>query len=284
MKRSENRNKRIHWVCKCECGEETITSGTNLRTGVTKSCGCLRVDTLRERVIDITNKRVGRLTIIETVENDARGKTQWLCQCDCGNKTTVRGSDLHEKRTRSCGCYHKDVMSKTMKNYNRKSNVFYEEGDYIVGLTSKNERFLIDKDDLDTVMWHCWSIDSYGYLAAVANRKSLLIHRLIMDAPPDKMVDHINHDICDNRKANLRLVSNSQNQMNSRTPSNNTSGVKGVCWHKVLEKWKASITVRGRVIHLGYYDSIQDATIARELAELNYFKEYNYEEDVKFIV
>lgn len=61
------------------------------------------------KIQDITNNRYGRLIALERVENDKYNHPQWLCQCDCGNKTVVLKSSLVSGRTRSCGCYHKDT-------------------------------------------------------------------------------------------------------------------------------------------------------------------------------
>ena len=56
-----------------------------------------------------------------------------------------------------------------------------------------------------------------------------------------------------------------------KTPKNNTSGVKGVYWHKPTKKWVARIGFKGKVIYLGYYKNIKDAAAARKAAEEKYF-------------
>ena len=81
-----------------------------------------------------------------------------------------------------------------------------------------------------------------------------LLHRIIMDAPDDKMVDHINGNPLDNRRENLRLCSNQENNRNKGKKSDNTSGFKGVSWSKQTGKWLANITVDGKSKYLGYFD------------------------------
>jgi len=92
---------------------------------------------------------------------------------------------------------------------------------------------------------------------------------------PDRWVDHINKDTSDDRWFNLRLATPKQNAMNRTTHLNNSSGKKGVCWHKHYEKWWAYIMLNGYNKNLGFFDRIDDAILARKQAEVIYFGEYN---------
>lgn len=56
--------------------------------------------------IDITGQRFGRLVVVERAENSLQRKTRWLCRCDCGNFTIIRGQELRYGDTRSCGCFY----------------------------------------------------------------------------------------------------------------------------------------------------------------------------------
>jgi len=60
------------------------------------------------RLIDLTGKRFGRLTVVSRAENNKRGEVQWLCKCDCGNETITRGNSLTMGRVKSCGCYARE--------------------------------------------------------------------------------------------------------------------------------------------------------------------------------
>ena len=82
-----------------------------------------------------------------------------------------------------------------------------------------------------------------------------------MDNKP--CVDHINNNQLDNNISNLRWCTQSENCMNASMKSNNSSGVKGISFHKIKHKWQAIITINGLNIHLGYYETIEEATIAR---------------------
>lgn len=89
--------------CKCDCGNETVVLRPNLRSGNTKSCGCLRKES---SYLDLTGRRFGRLTAVRIVEDPPvpNCHKQWLCRCDCGNEMVVPSSSLTSGATRSCGC------------------------------------------------------------------------------------------------------------------------------------------------------------------------------------
>jgi len=78
----------------------------------------------------------------------------------------------------------------------------------------------IDDDDRDLVKGYRWSPQNHGYVVGyphgASRTRRTLLHRLILDAQPGQIVDHINHNTLDNRRSNLRLVTTSQNHMNRR--------------------------------------------------------------------
>ena len=84
----------------------------------------------------------------------------------------------------------------------------------------------------------------------------------------DGEIDHINGVKDDNRLANLRVVTISENMRNrAASRSHNTSGVLGVSWHAKYEKWRATAFIDGKHKHLGYFDNIDDAAAARKAAD-----------------
>lgn len=82
---------------------------------------------------------------------------------------------------------------------------------------------------------------------------------------PDLEVDHINGDPSDNRIENLRVSSTSQNIMNSKLNSRNTSGIKGVSWFKPQRKWSGYVTLNYKQHHAGYFTTKEDAGHAVKL-------------------
>lgn len=92
-------------------------------------------------------------------------------------------------------------------------------------------------------------------------RTTIFMHREIMRAANGVMVDHRFHDGLDNRKQNLRVSTNTQNQYNSKVSRRNKSGFRGVSWNSKASKWYAAIRADGKDRFLGSFD---DPSIAHE--------------------
>ena len=87
-------------------------------------------------------------------------------------------------------------------------------------------------------------------------------------------IDHINGDRADNRIENLRAVTRSQNQYNKGKCRNNTSGHRGVSWHKPTGKWAVRISLNNRNKSMGYYDDLELAAFIAEETRLKYYGQY----------
>lgn len=111
---------------------------------------------------------------------------------------------------------------------------------------------------------------SNGYLHISIQEKQFLAHRIIhlmmTGEWPEEHMDHINHVRTDNSWANLRQVSQKENNQNMPKSSNNSSGVTGISLHKPTGKWRAYISRDSRQVHLGLFDSMSAAVDARNLA------------------
>lgn len=106
----------------------------------------------------------------------------------------------------------------------------------------------------------CLANNGYRYIKI--NDKAYLEHRLIFlmhHGELPECLDHINGVKNDNRIENLRPASLSQNQHNAKTSSNNTSGIKGVCFHKDTQKWMARVKIGGKSKHLGLFTDLAEA-------------------------
>lgn len=107
------------WDCECDCGNTTIVSSNALKTGNTKSCGCLHSETAAERLgYDLTNKRFGRVTALYKHKNNTTYNARiWHCKCDCGNEFDTPSSSLLSGHTKSCGCLQSELTSvRSIKN------------------------------------------------------------------------------------------------------------------------------------------------------------------------
>lgn len=140
---------------------------------------------------------------------------------------------------------------------------------------------IIDAEDVDKVREYCWYVHKNGnnfycmtsiYLGN-GKQKALLLHRLILDSP-DLFIDHINHIGLDNRKSNLRVVTNQENQMNRKPNKNSSSKYKSVYWHKRKSKWYVQIRFNSKRIHIGYFDNEVQAALAYDAKAMELFGEY----------
>lgn len=111
-KHSKDNFGRWKWLCQCGCGQQTVVASGNLKTGTTKSCGCL-LHKQASNFIDIINQKYGRLTVTKSVKKS--GISYYECVCDCGNIITTSSSHIRNGHTKSCGCYRNDMTSKSAK-------------------------------------------------------------------------------------------------------------------------------------------------------------------------
>lgn len=113
-----------------------------------------------------------------------------------------------------------------------------------------------------------------GYFVIRLDYQALMVHRIAWKIhygeDPVGALDHINHDVTDNRIANLRAASHTDNLQNMSMSKANTSGVTGVSWYKAGNKWCAWIWHEAKRVWLGYFDDFDDAVAARKAAEIKY--------------
>ena len=107
LERDTNK-KRVHWLCKCECGQTVSVRTDQLIGGITNSCGCLAKEIAatqgKKNFKDLSNQRFGKLVALYPIKQSKQTKYYWMCQCDCGNTALVLGTSLTTNNTQSCGC------------------------------------------------------------------------------------------------------------------------------------------------------------------------------------
>ena len=144
---------------------------------------------------------------------------------------------------------------------------------------------IVDPEDYDELARYKWFAmrSRRGFYAirmvkpnhGNGTRKKIRMHRAILDVPQGKFIDHINHNGLDNRKANLRIVTNLQNSWNKRKQKGNySSQYKGVSWSKRVGKWHTEIYCRGTKIFIGYFDDEKKAARAYDAKATELFGDY----------
>lgn len=258
---------------------------------------------------DLTGQKFNRLTVLyrdlEKYEKKiSEGKTPtnvyWVCQCDCGNITTVNGYSLKSGSTKSCGCLASEVTAERNRRDSTKinhhenikiKNNITDIDDSIVRMYTEDMKnsFIIDAIDYEVVSKWYWrpaetKNEKKKYWVTNAKKDaidngepwSLRLHQVIAEQKYGKydkskyMPDHLSRDINDNTRKNIYLKTNLENSHNRGLSKKNKSGKTGVFQRKDNKKWVAYIMVNYKSIYLGEFVDFDDAVAARKAAEIKY--------------
>lgn len=135
---------------------------------------------------------------------------------------------------------------------------------------------LIDVEDAERVLAHNWSKHSQGYAYRMVGRQCILLHRFVLGLPVARtpLVDHINRDRRDCRKANLRVATDTQNHGNTVMRRDNTSGFRGVSFRRDTGMWAAQSAEGRKHISLGCYCTPEEAALAYDAFALQRYGEF----------
>ncbi len=151
---------------------------------------------------------------------------------------------------------------------------------------SQGKVAIVDASDYADLSMHKWYF-ARGY--AIRNgstsegpnkRHWVRMHRVVVGAQDDEVVDHINGDKLDNRRVNLRRCSQAENARNVKKRPSNTSGYKGVVFFNHKQRWRAVIRINDRAVCLGFFDNAEDAAKAYDVGAVLYhgaFANLNFE-------
>lgn len=205
--------------------------------------------------------------------------TQKICKVDDCEKTGT----LHKNGSRYftkgyCIKHYKHIYrhGKILQNTIYTDRPAIECKDYYklpLGIEAKDGYAIIDKQH-KYLEKHKWWLMSIGYPAtSISNHRSNTtpLHRAIMNPPEGMDVDHINHDLLDNRLKNLRICDRSENNANRIIVTNRT-GFKGV--HKIGNKYTSHIGYKNNNVYLGIYKTPQEAAKEYDNVAIQLFGEF----------
>ena len=231
-------SKRSRWRCICDCGKEVIAFRFNLMSGVASSCGCWRVKRLE-------GQRFGKLTVIEEVGRNKHKQVLWKCLCDCGNERIAITASLRSGTVQSCGCLRAVRL----------------EGQRFDRLTVIEETGRRGQGRGKSVLWKCLCDCGNEKIANTASLHSGNV-RSCGCIYLEWTKQMASENMAKNYVEGTNLLA-----LNNRPKKNNTSGVRGVCFDKRVNKWRATLIFRGKRYWLGSYNSIEAAAEARREAE-----------------
>lgn len=233
------------WRCRCDCGGEIEASTRQLKSGAARDCGCRpRRPGSRGKVAeDLTGQKFGLLTVVSRAEN-RKGRTCWLCRCDCGRERVVASRDLKSGKASSCGCQatRRGYMDLTGQRFGR------------LQVLEPTER----RDRKGSIYWRC---------ICDCGRETLVTQEALVRGK---------YQSCGClKRENQREIVNQLHRIdgtcveileNRKYRRDNTSGFRGVFQLK-NGRYRVSIGFKGQRFYLGTYEDYQEAVAARLKAE-----------------
>lgn len=150
-------------------------------------------------------------------------------------------------------------------------NKYEINGEVTTVYDSKGRAFLIDTNMIDYVGLKRWSVEPGKNRVRSSN---IALHRYLLGEEHES-IDHINRNRLDNRLCNLRPCTVLENNRNRGACKSNKTGFKGVCFEKSKGKYKATIGVNYKKIHIGYFETAEEASEAYKEKSAELFGDYS---------
>lgn len=251
----------ILWDLQCDCGNTHQLTVSQFTSGSSGSCGCMQY---QGSPLDLTGQIFGRLTAIEADGVNKAGQYIWLCSCACGNSHSVTGTQLVEGKTRSCGCYAKEVCGKASITHGRANTPEYGAWKNAIARCHDPENKAYENyGGRGIKVCERWQgLAEIGFLNFLEDMGK---------RPEGASLDRVDVN-GDYHPNNCRWTDVYTQGYNTRQNSSNSSGKTGVSENKD-GTWQAYINYKGKRHPLGEFKTFEEAVTAREKAEIKYYGE-----------
>lgn len=194
---------------------------------------------------NLIGQRFGKLVVMELLPSNARGHRQWNCRCDCGNMHIATTGNLKNGHTKSCGCINSPDLT---------GKVFGK----LTVIRRTDEKRKLGRNSYP--LWECrceCGETVYRVSHSLNNEKERMCLNCLRNANGKAMVQ------------SAGFVGGTQlpKIQNMKLTAANTSGTRGVYWHKRQKKWNVRLKFRGKLLYLGSYSEYEEAVKARKNAE-----------------
>lgn len=140
-----------------------------------------------------------------------------------------------------------------------KGNIYKVAGDIAECLLSDGSIALVSAESIPLLKSCTWCKSGNGYVMTRSIHPAISMQRFLTGAKPNDIVDHIDRNPLNNTLPNLRICTKQTNAINTAVRVDNRTGYKGVSYHKKGEKFRAYIVINGKQIHLGLFDTAEQA-------------------------
>lgn len=238
---ADSRAGHTYYRCRCECGNEMDYPASVILNKPNRHCRKCAPHSGGLPEPDYTGQSINGWEVIEKVDR-VNGKVAFRCRCTkCGAESIHTAGVIRSSKGNRCRNCARDYH-------------FVVHNGIATGSLGNGSEFRIDADDIGIVSQQTWRTDKDGYLCHTnkpGKGKTMLHRYLVGVTDPNVMVDHINRDIRDCRRENLRIISPFGNSCNHKLFETNKTGYTGVYYSRHAGRYEVKIGYNHKRIRLG---------------------------------
>lgn len=209
--------------------------------------------------LNLVGHKYGRWLVICEAGRTKGKNMLWKCRCDCGTESLIAGNTLRTGKSKSCGCLARERVSEVCTTHGKSQSIEYK-----IWVNMKQR--CLNKKNTD--------YRYYGGRGITVCERWLKFENFFEDMGelphPLLTIERMNNNKNYSPSNCIWATRKIQNR-NQGKRKDNTTGFKGINYHKRDRRYQAYIAVKSKQIHLGYFSQLEDAIIARRIGEAKYW-------------